>query len=101
MAISKFEAILSLTPNAEFECQDDVIVVWHSDDITQPTDDEINAEQVRLQTEYDNKQYQRDRLAEYPAIGDQLDYIYHNGLEAWKTDIIQPIKEAHPKPESP
>ena len=101
MAISKFEAILSLTPNAEFECQDDVIVVWHSDDITQPTEDEINAEQVRLQTEYDNKQYQRDRLAEYPAIGDQLDYIYHNGLEAWKTDIIQPIKEAHPKPESP
>jgi len=101
MAISKFEAILSLTPNAEFECQDDVIVVWHSDDITQPTDDEINAEQVRLQTEFDNKQYQRDRAVEYPAIGEQLDYIYHNGLEAWKTDIIQPIKEAHPKPESP
>ena len=101
MAISKFEAILSLTPNAEFEYQDDVIVVWHSDDITQPTDDEINAEQVRLQTEFDNKQYQRDRAVEYPAIGEQLDYIYHNGLEAWKTDIIQPIKEAHPKPESP
>jgi hypothetical protein len=41
------------------------------------------------------------RLAEYPSYGEQLDYIYHNGLEAWKTDIIQPIKEAHPKPESP
>jgi len=98
MAISKFEAILSLTPNAEFVCQDDVIVEWHSEDITQPTDDEINAEQVRLQTEYDNKQYQRDRLAEYPAIGEQLDYIFHHGLEAWKTDIIQPIKDKFPKP---
>ena len=31
---------------------------------------------------------------------EQLDYIFHNGLEAWKTDIIQPIKEAHPKPDS-
>ena len=45
--------------------------------------------------------YKEARLAEYPSYGDQLDYIFHNGIEAWKTDIIQPIKEAHPKPESP
>jgi len=45
--------------------------------------------------------YKEARLAEYPSYGEQLDYIYHNSLEAWKTDIIQPIKEAHPKPESP
>ena len=45
--------------------------------------------------------YIQKRLEAYPAIGEQLDYIFHNGLEAWKTDIIQPIKEAHPKPESP
>lgn len=34
----------------------------------------------------------------YPSVGEQLDYIYHNGLDAWKTDIINPIKAAHPKP---
>jgi len=45
--------------------------------------------------------YIKARQEAYPSYGDQLDYIYHNGLEAWKTDIIQPIKEAHPKPESP
>ena len=45
--------------------------------------------------------YKEARLQEYPSYGEQLDYIYHNGLEAWKTDIIQPIKEAHPKPEFP
>ena len=45
--------------------------------------------------------YIQARQEAYPSYGDQLDYIYHNGLEAWKTDIIQSIKEAHPKPESP
>ena len=101
MAISKFEAILSLTPNAEFECQDDVIVVWHSDDITQPTNDEINAEQVRLQTEYDNKQYQRDRAIAYSSIQEQLDMQYWdavNGTTTWKDHVAQ-VKSDNPKPE--
>jgi hypothetical protein len=38
------------------------------------------------------------RQSEYPSFGDQLDYIYHNGVEAWKNDIIKPIKEKYPKP---
>ena len=48
-----------------------------------------------------NKQqfgYIEARQEEYPSYGEQLDYIFHNGLEAWKTDIIQPIKENNPKP---
>lgn len=42
--------------------------------------------------------YQGLRASEYPTFGDQLDYIYHNGLAAWKTNIITPIKEKYPKP---
>jgi hypothetical protein len=42
--------------------------------------------------------YIQKRQEAYPAIGEQLDYIFHNGLEAWKTDIIQPIKDQFPKP---
>lgn len=98
MPINKVDAILSLCPNAEFIFKNGVITEWHSDNITQPTEEEINAEQDRLQAEYDNEQYKRDRLAEYPAIGEQLDYIFHNGLDAWKADIIQPIKDQFPKP---
>tara|TARA_B100000902_G_scaffold348216_1_gene356025 strand:- start:215 stop:511 length:297 start_codon:yes stop_codon:yes gene_type:complete len=97
MAISKFEAILSLTPNAEFQCEDDVITEWLSDDITQPTDAEITTEQTRLQTEYDNNAYQRNRAAEYPSIPDQLDDIYHNGIDAWKA-TIKVTKDKYPKP---
>ena len=41
--------------------------------------------------------YVEKRIAEYPPISDQLDYIYHNGIDAWKTDIIQPIKDKFPK----
>ena len=49
--------------------------------------------------EYEAQQYERDRKAEYPQWSEQLDYIYHNGVEAWKNDIIKPIKDRHPKPE--
>ena len=40
-----------------------------------------------------------NRLKEYPPIADQLDYIYHNGVTKWKTDMITPVKEKYPKPD--
>jgi hypothetical protein len=42
--------------------------------------------------------YIQARQEAYPSYGEQLDYIFHHGLEAWKTDIIQPIKDQFPKP---
>ena len=41
--------------------------------------------------------YKRDRAAEYPTWQDQLDKIYHSGVDAWKTDI-KAIKDKYPKP---
>ena len=38
------------------------------------------------------------RMKEYPDWGTQLDYIYHNGLDKWKTDIVDPVKAKYPKP---
>ena len=40
-----------------------------------------------------------ERREKYPTWGEQLDYIYHNGIEKWKTDIVDPIKQKYPKPE--
>jgi hypothetical protein len=97
MAITKLEAIKSLEPNAEFVISGDVIKEWHSEDITQPTDEAIATEQARLQAEYDANQYQRDRAVEYPSIPDQLDDIFHNGLDGWKA-TIQETKDKYPKP---
>ena len=41
--------------------------------------------------------YKELRAREYPAIADQLDYIYHNGVDAWKEDMIDPVKNKYPK----
>ena len=49
-----------------------------------------------LKAEYEAKKYQRDRAIEYPAIADQLDDIYHNGVVAWKA-TIKTIKDKYPK----
>jgi hypothetical protein len=44
----------------------------------------------------DPEQYKIDRENEYPSIKDQLDEIYHNGIDGWKTKI-KAIKDKHPK----
>lgn len=43
-------------------------------------------------------QYKQKRLAKYPSWNEQLDNIYHNGIDAWKADI-KAIKDKYPKPE--
>jgi hypothetical protein len=66
---------------------------------------EVVAEQQRLQTEYDNDQYQRDRASKYPAIGDQLDKLWHsiNADDTLKTQFadfyntIKAVKDKYPK----
>ena len=40
--------------------------------------------------------YQRDRAEAYPSWQDQLDKIYHSGIDAWKADI-KGIKDKFPK----
>jgi len=72
------------------------IDAWDSDgNIVELDENKVETEVKRLQADYDAKQYQRDRI--YPPIGDQLDEIYHKGLDEWKK-TIKAVKDAHPKP---
>jgi hypothetical protein len=102
MAISKLDAIKSLEPNAEFVLVEDEITEWHSEDITQPTDEAIATEQARLQAEYDANQYQRDRV--YPQLGEQFDKLWHdinNGTLDNTGEFFTALKEVkdnNPKP---
>ena len=99
MDILKIDAVLSLVPNAKCVMKGGVITVWNSEE-TQPTDAEITAEQTRLQAEYDDKQYARDRAVAYASIQDQLDMQYWdnvNGTTTWKDHIAQ-VKSDNPKP---
>ena len=43
-----------------------------------------------------NRTYAEKRQAEYPMIPDQLDDIYHNGIDGWKA-TIKAIKDKYPK----
>ena len=61
---------------------------------------QVSAKKAELQTDYDNKQYQRDRADAYPSIQDQLDMQYHDavdGTTTWK-DAIATVKTDNPKP---
>ena len=90
-------AILAINPNAEVSvnAEDFEQITWLNGTAVISKAD-IQAKQAELQADYDAKQYQRDRANEYPAIVDQLDDIYHNGVAGWKT-TIKAVKDKYPK----
>jgi len=93
------EAILKINPNAEVSVAGDDIntceIEWHNGTTPIPKAD-IEAKMVEVQADYDAKEYQRKRVLEYPSIADQLDDIYHNGIDAWKA-TIKTTKDKYPK----
>jgi len=90
-------AIQSLVPNAQCvvynNCYENL--VWH-DSRPLPSKELVDAELFRLQAEYTAKLYQRQRAAAYPSIPDQLDLLYHGGMDAWKAAITA-VKQEFPK----
>jgi hypothetical protein len=73
-------------------------VVTVSDDIAL----DINGNPVTLNEALvnawvDPDTYKYNRVAAYPSIAEQLDEIYHNGIDAWKVKI-KAVKDANPKP---
>tara|TARA_R110002124_G_scaffold280360_1_gene453584 strand:+ start:186 stop:482 length:297 start_codon:yes stop_codon:yes gene_type:complete len=88
-------AIISLKPNAKWSLVGNKLE-WLDSKQTEPTTSEIATEVTKLQAEYDAKKYQRDRAEAYPSMADQLDDIYHNGVDAWKA-TIKTIKDKYPK----
>jgi hypothetical protein len=90
------QAILSLRPDSGPWSLVNNTVTWDDASVTMPTDSEIEAEMARLDAIYDSNAYQRDRAREYPRVKDQLDDIYHNGIDAWKA-TIKVTKDKYPK----
>ena len=98
------EYVMTGTPTSESEWVSNVKFISGSDENgtaifsdTQPYSwSAVSAEQSALQTAYDANKYQRDRAEEYPSIVDQLDDIYHNGVDGWKA-TIKTVKDKFPK----
>tara|TARA_Y100000114_G_C11713440_1_gene304687 strand:- start:822 stop:1118 length:297 start_codon:yes stop_codon:yes gene_type:complete len=91
------KAILRLEPNAQFAVfgtKDNYTIRWDSEDITQPSQSDLDASIV----EVEKLAYQDKRRKEYPNIGDQLDDLYAKG--AFSDDMaakIKAVKDKYPK----
>ena len=92
--MNKHEAIYAVAPTTVTIRGDSL--EWVDTEQTQPTDAEITAEIARLQADYEAKEYQRQRAAAYPSMADQLDLLYHGGMDAWKAAVTA-VKEEFPK----
>tara|TARA_S200002703_G_C3635718_1_gene195236 strand:- start:46 stop:351 length:306 start_codon:yes stop_codon:yes gene_type:complete len=100
--ISLIKTILAIKSDAQvsIEAEDINQITWHDNNPTNITNEQILAKQIELQSEYDAKQYQRDRASAYPSIQEQLDMQYWdkvNGTTNWE-DAIAKVKLDNPKP---
>lgn len=90
-------AILAINPSAQVSVNAEDLdqITWHAGTAVISKSD-IQAKQAELKAAYDAKEYQRKRAKEYPAIEDQLDDLYHNGIDGWKA-TIKTTKDKYPK----
>ena len=91
------DALQSLRPKAEFAVRGDVIE-WLDSEQTQPSKSEIDAEVIRLQAEYDAKEYQRKRKREYPTIEELVVALYDTDDKADIETKRAAVKAKYPKP---
>ncbi len=61
---------------------------------------EVKAKQDSLQSKWDEQAYARNRKADYPDWGTQLNKIYDDGITKWKSEMVDPVKAKWPKDNS-
>jgi hypothetical protein len=86
--MNKHEAIYKLYAN---------VISIRGDVAYDKDEQEVTYDNNAVEAEIAKNAYKEARAAEYPPLSEQLDYIYHNGIEAWKTDMINPVKTKYPK----
>jgi hypothetical protein len=97
---NKTKALLSLRPGAQWVLRGDELE-WLDQNQTQPTEAEITAEVARLQANYEAKEYQRQRAAEYPPVTDYIDGVVKGDqaqIDAYIAACLA-VKAKYPKPE--
>ena len=86
------------------ELQDDMISgvsspyinIWNYDGLEKPTVEQIASYEIAATTEEALQVVLSNRANDYPSIKDQLDKIYHSGIEEWKK-VIKATKDKYPK----
>ena len=86
-AISKIKSDAQVTVNGDNI--DTCEIIWHDNNPTNITKEQIKSKMQEIE-------YIEKRKKEYPSIVDQLDDIYHNGIDGW-TETIKAVKDKYPK----
>ena len=99
--IDKVSAIKALYSSTYKVARGDGRVTWKDGhETTAEETAAIDAKYVELLAEYDAQEYARNRQAEYPDWGSQLNKIYDDGVTKWKSEMVDPIKAKWPKDNS-
>ena len=99
MTLTLVDALRALRPNDSFIVRGDIAyenIQLADENKTLPTEQEIEVKLAELQYQEEINLYQEKRKLEYPNWEDQLDQIYHSGIDVWKSDI-KVIKDKYPK----
>ena len=97
--VKRHEAIRKLVGGEITVNSDGSNAIYH-DGQTPPTEAEIDTKFAEMVAEEDVQEYARNRQAEYPDWGTQLEKIYDDGLTKWKSEMVDPVKTKWPKDNS-
>lgn len=94
MSLKILKAIKKINPNAQVVIKGNDIntIEWHNG-TTPISKEEILAILPQIENEIN---INNNRIKEYGSWESQLDEIYHNGIDAWKTRIAS-VKNKYPK----
>tara|TARA_R100001530_G_scaffold50868_1_gene37780 strand:+ start:483 stop:812 length:330 start_codon:yes stop_codon:yes gene_type:complete len=94
-ALTDEDFIRNVRVEVNYDGSNEVLKEWNHPSITRPSDSELAAV---TQADYDKiqKDWIWKRCEEYPIVVDQLDDIYHNGIDSWKAKI-KAVKDKYPK----
>ena len=81
---------------AIFALYSNVVSVDDTEGATDKDGNNVEIDMALVDAWVDPEAYKYQRVAEYPSWNEQLDNIYHNGIDAWKADI-KAIKDKYPK----
>ena len=92
------DAILSLDAKAKVKVvsEDYDKITWFDDNPNKITVDQIKKKKKELDKIDKANEYKMQRKKEYPRIEEQLDTIYHKGIDEWKK-TIKTVKDKYPK----
>jgi hypothetical protein len=86
--MNKHEAIYAVAPTA---------VTIRGDEAFDADGNPVSYNEVDVQAYIAANAYKQQRAQAYPSMADQLDTIYHEGIDAWKAQIAA-VKQEYPKP---